>query len=422
MTVGILGGGQLGYMLALAGYPLGLHFRFFDPSPEAPVGRIASRVTAEFSDEAALEKFASGLELVTYEFENVPAAAVRFLAERVAVFPPAAALEAAQDRLREKQLFLELGIATTEFAPVTDREALDFAVKKVGLPAMLKTCRMGYDGKGQWLLRTAEDVARAKDELPVSGSVEVLRASSSEALRMTNRAMLGPGAKSAQRSGVGADSSFEVPFILERFVPFTRELSVLAVRGRTGETAVYPLVENHHRGGILRLSLAPAPRLAPGIQHAAEEAVRALFDELQYVGVLAIEFFEQDGRLLANEMAPRVHNSGHWTIEGALTSQFENHLRAVVGLPLGSTHAIGSSAMLNLIGELPDSAEVLAIRDAHLHLYGKSPRAGRKLGHVTLRAASAEQLASRLTELPSFFHRPEFCLDAIFARPLSSRA
>jgi 5-(carboxyamino)imidazole ribonucleotide synthase len=394
VTVGILGGGQLGYMLALAGYPLGLHFRFFDPSPEAPVGRIASRVTAEFSDEAALEKFASGLELVTYEFENVPAAAVRFLVERVAVFPPTAALEAAQDRLREKQLFLDLGIPTTEFAPVTDREALDFAVKKVGLPAMLKTCRMGYDGKGQWLLRTAEDVARAKDELPGSGAVEVLRAS----------------------------SSIEVPFILERFVPFTRELSVLAVRGRTGETAVYPLVENHHRGGILRLSLAPAPRLDSGIQPAAEEAVRALFDELQYVGVLAIEFFEQDGRLLANEMAPRVHNSGHWTIEGALTSQFENHLRAVVGLPLGSTHAIGSSAMLNLIGELPDSAEVLAIRDAHLHLYGKSPRAGRKLGHVTLRAASAEQLASRLAELPSFFHRPEFCLDAIFARPLSSRA
>jgi 5-(carboxyamino)imidazole ribonucleotide synthase len=410
VTVGILGGGQLGYMLALAGYPLGLHFRFFDPSPEAPVGRIASRVTAEFSDEAALEKFASGLELVTYEFENVPAAAVRFLAERVAVFPPAAALEAAQDRLREKQLFLDLGIHTTEFAPVTDREALDFAVKKVGLPAMLKTCRMGYDGKGQWLLRTAEDVARAKDELPGSREVEVLRA------------ILGPGAKTAPRSGMGADSSIEVPFILERFVPFTRELSVLAVRGRTGETAVYALVENHHRGGILRLSLAPAPRLDAGIQRAAEEAVRALFDELQYVGVLAIEFFEQDGRLLANEMAPRVHNSGHWTIEGALTSQFENHLRAVVGLPLGSPHGIGSSAMLNLIGELPDSSEVLAIRDAHLHLYGKSPRAGRKLGHVTLRAASAEQLASRLAELPSFFHRPEFCLDAIFARPLSSRA
>jgi 5-(carboxyamino)imidazole ribonucleotide synthase len=396
VTIGILGGGQLGYMLALAGYPLGLHFRFFDPSPEAPVGRIASRVTAEFSDEAALEKFANGLELVTYEFENVPAAAVRFLAERVSVFPPPAALEAAQDRLREKHLFLKLGIPTTEFAPVADRQALDTAVKKVGLPAMLKTCRMGYDGKGQWLLRTAEDVARAENELPPASSGAVAYPDS--------------------------DASREAAFILERFVPFTRELSVLAVRARTGETAVYPLVENHHRGGILRLSLAPAPRLDPAIQRAAEEAARSVFDELQYVGVLAIEFFEQDGRLLANEMAPRVHNSGHWTIEGALTSQFENHLRAVMGLPLGSTHAIGSSAMLNLIGELPDSADVLAIRDAHLHLYGKSPRAGRKLGHITLRAASAEQLGSRLAELPGFFHRPEFCLDAVLARPLTSRA
>lgn len=389
MTIGILGGGQLGYMLALAGYPLGLHFRFFDPSPEAPVGRIASRVTAEFSDEAALEKFANGLELVTYEFENVPAAAVRFLAERVPVFPPPAALEVAQDRLQEKQLFQHLGIPTTEFAPVHNREALDSAIKKVGLPAILKTCRMGYDGKGQWPLRSTEDIARAKSELPAAG----------------------PG-----------DTEIEAPFILEHFVPFTRELSVLAVRARTGETAIYPLVENHHRGGILRLSLAPAPRLDPAIQRAAEEAARSVFDKLQYVGVLAIEFFEQDGRLLANEMAPRVHNSGHWTIEGALTSQFENHLRAVMGLPLGSTHAIGSSAMLNLIGELPDSAEVLAIRDAHLHLYGKSPRAGRKLGHITLRAASAEQLGSRLAELPGFFHRPEFCLDAVLARPLTSRA
>ncbi len=395
MTIGILGGGQLGYMLALAGYPLGLHFRFFDPSPEAPVGRIASRVTAEFSDESALDKFANGLELVTYEFENVPVSAVRFLADRVPVFPPPAALEVAQDRLREKELFQNLGIPTTEFAAVADRQALDAAVRKIGLPAILKTCRMGYDGKGQWLLRTVEDVSRAKDEM--------------------SSAALGDVDGSASAQG-------HAPFILERFVKFSRELSVLAVRSRTGETAVYPLVENHHRGGILRLSLAPAPRLNPAIQRAAEEAARSIFDELQYVGVLAIEFFEQDDRLLANEMAPRVHNSGHWTIEGALTSQFENHLRAVVGLPLGSTHAIGSSAMLNLIGELPDSAEVLSVRDAHLHLYGKSPRAGRKLGHVTLRASSSEQLASRLAELSSFFHRPEFCLDAVLARPLTSRA
>jgi 5-(carboxyamino)imidazole ribonucleotide synthase len=380
VTIGILGGGQLGYMLALAGYPLGLHFRFLDPSPEAPVGRIAQRVTADYTDEAALEKFSSGLELVTYEFENVPVEAARFLAERVPVYPPPAALEAAQDRLAEKSLFRTLGVATTEFAPVSNPAEFDGAVKAIGLPAVLKTSRMGYDGKGQWILRTAEDVAKAKSELP------------------------------------------GVQLILERFVPFTRELSVLAVRSRTGESAIYPLVENHHRSGILRLSLAPAPRLEPDIQRSAERAAQRVLESLKYVGVLAIEFFEHQGELLANEMAPRVHNSGHWTIEGAVTSQFENHLRAVLGLPLGSTGPAGHCAMLNLIGDLPESAEVLAVPDAHLHLYGKSPRPGRKLGHVTLRAASPERLALRLSELPAFFHRPDFCLDAALAPSASLRA
>lgn len=397
MTIGILGGGQLGYMLALAGYPLGLHFRFLDPSPEAPVGRIATRITAPFTDRGALKKFAAGLELVTYEFENVPVETARFLAERVPVLPPPAALETAQDRLNEKRLFEKLGIATTEYAPVENREALDAAVRQIGLPAILKTCRMGYDGKGQWILRTPDDVAKAKNEMAAA-------------------------ATGAAGTGKGRGEAVLAPFVLERLVPFTRELSVLAVRGRTGETAVYPLVENHHRGGILRLSLAPAPQLDRAVQSAAEDAARKVFDALQYVGVLAIEFFEHQGRLLANEMAPRVHNSGHWTIEGAVTSQFENHLRAVVGLPLGSTNAIGCSAMLNLIGDVPDSAEVLALRDAHLHLYGKTARAGRKLGHVTVRASSPEQLASRLGELPSYFHRPEFGLDAVLRHSVSARS
>jgi 5-(carboxyamino)imidazole ribonucleotide synthase len=380
VTIGILGGGQLGYMLALAGYPLGLHFRFLDPSPEAPVGRIAQRVTGEYTDQAALEKFSNGLELVTYEFENVPVEAARFLAERVPVYPPPAALEAAQDRLAEKDLFRKLGIATTEFTAVSNPRELEAAVKTLGLPAVLKTSRLGYDGKGQWILRTPQDVAKARSELPA------------------------------------------VTLILERFVPFARELSVLAVRSRTGESAIYPLVENHHRNGILRLSLAPAPRLEPPIQRAAENAARRVLESLKYAGVLAIEFFEHQGELLANEMAPRVHNSGHWTIEGAVTSQFENHLRAVLGLPLGSTGPAGHCAMLNLIGELPDSSEVLAVPDAHLHLYGKSPRPGRKLGHVTLRAASPERLALRLSELPAFFHRPDFCLDAALAPSAPLRA
>jgi 5-(carboxyamino)imidazole ribonucleotide synthase len=380
MTIGILGGGQLGYMLALAGYPLGLHFRFLDPSPEAPVGRIANRVTADFNDHHALEKFSHGLEVVTYEFENVPVAAANFLAERVPVYPPTVALEEAQERLREKRLFRKLEIPTTEFAEVAKREDLDAAVEQVGLPAMLKTCRMGYDGKGQWVLRTAEDVEKARLELP------------------------------------------EVPLILEKFVPFTRELSILGVRGRGGEIAFYPLIENHHRGGILRLSLAPAPNLTAGLQLEAEDAARKLLKALGYVGVLCIEFFEVGGRLLANEMAPRVHNSGHWTIEGAVTSQFENHLRAILGMPLGSTAAVGVSAMINLIGEIPENAEVLNVSNAHLHLYGKEPRAGRKLGHVTVRADRPEKLQQRLAELPGFFRRPEYSLEKVLPELLVRRA
>src|SRR5580704_6677812 len=257
MTIGILGGGQLGYMLALAGYPLGLRFRFLDPPPEAPVGRIAHRVTADYNDEQALEKFANGLEVVTYEFENVPVAAARFLTERVPVYPPAAALEEAQDRVREKQLFRKLGIGTAEFAEVGSEEELDAAVKRIGLPAVLKTCRMGYDGKGQWVLRTAADVERVRAELP------------------------------------------EVPLVLEKYVEFTREVSMLGVRARTGEMGFYPVIENHHRGGILRLSIAPAPNLTAELQEMAVAATRKVLEALEYGGVLCIEFFEVGGKLLA---------------------------------------------------------------------------------------------------------------------------
>ena len=370
MTIGILGGGQLGYMLALAGYPLGLHFRFLDPSPEAPVGRIAHRVTAEFTDTLALQRFAQGLEVVTYEFENVPVEATRLLAEKTNVYPPVKALEEAQDRLREKTLFEKLGIETTEFAPLQSVSEFDAAIKRIGLPAILKTRRMGYDGKGQWALKTNEDVEKVRGLLP------------------------------------------SVPLILEKFVAFNSEVSMLGVRSKTGETAFYPVVENHHRDGILRLSIAPAQNSTSEMQVAAEEASRKVLETLGYVGVLCIEFFEVGGRLLANEMAPRVHNSGHWTIEGAVTSQFENHLRAILGMPLGSTSAIGYSAMINLIGEIPEERQVLAVPNTHLHLYGKSPRPGRKLGHVTVRADRADKLKTRLAELPAFFKRPEYCLGA----------
>ena len=368
MTIGILGGGQLGYMLALAGYPLDFHFRFLDPSPEAPVGRIAPRVTADYTDYEALDKFAHGLALVTYEFENVPVEAARHLAGHVPVYPPPQALEAAQDRLNEKTLFERLGIPLTEFASVNSAAELDSAVRKLGLPGVLKTRRLGYDGKGQWVLRSEDDMVELKRDFP------------------------------------------STPLILEKFVRFTRELSILAVRGRSGETAFYPLVENRHRGGILRLSLAPAPQLSLPLQQEAENAARRILEALDYVGVLAVELFECDGHLLANEIAPRVHNSGHWSIEGAVTSQFENHLRGVAGLPLGKTQMLGHSAMLNLIGEVPEPGELLAVPDTHLHLYGKALRAGRKVGHVTVRAESAEQLSFRLSELPAFFQREEFCI------------
>ena len=368
MTIGILGGGQLGYMLALAGYPLDFHFRFLDPSPQAPVGRIAPRVSSEYTDLEALDKFAHGLALVTYEFENVPVEAARHLARKLPVYPPPQALEAAQDRLNEKKLFQKLSIPTTEFAVVESAGELGDAVGKLGLPAVLKTRRFGYDGKGQWVLRTRENLQNLQKEFP------------------------------------------DTPLILEKFVSFDRELSILAVRGRSGETAFYPLVENHHRGGILRLALAPAPHLSDLLQREAELAARRILDALDYVGVLAVELFECDGHLFANEIAPRVHNSGHWSIEGAVTSQFESHLRAVAGLPLGETRMLGCSAMLNLIGELPEAAGVLAVPDAHLHVYGKALRPGRKVGHVTVRAGSPEQLAARLAELPAFFQREEFCL------------
>lgn len=370
-TIGILGGGQLGYMLALAGYPLGLHFKFLDPSPEAPVGRIAHRVTAQFDDKKALEKMAAGIELVTYEFENVPVDSARFLEKLLPVLPPPVALEVAQDRLSEKQMFQRLGIATTEYAAPKVGEDPAQALKSIGYPAVIKTRRMGYDGKGQWKVENPEEFAAVRAELP------------------------------------------KVPLIVERFVKFRRELSVLAVRSRTGEIAIYPLVENHHREGILRLSLAPAQRVADSIKDAAEEAARKVLEALEYVGVLAIEFFECDGKLLANEMAPRVHNSGHWTIEGAVTSQFENHLRAVMGWPLGSTAANGHSAMINLIGEAPEATAVLGVADGHLHLYGKTARPGRKLGHFTVKAASVDALAERLRSLPAFFQRPQYCLSVV---------
>jgi 5-(carboxyamino)imidazole ribonucleotide synthase len=347
-------------MLGLAGIPLGLRFRFLDPVEGAPAGAVGDLVVGPLGDEAALAEVARDAVAVTYEWEGVPADAARFLAEDRPVRPGARSLEVAQDRLVEKETFRRLGIGTPAFAAVDDRAGLDAAVATVGgLPAVLKTRRGGYDGKGQAVLRSPADVDAAWDDL-----------------------------------GAGT-----APLILETLVPFDRELSVLAVRGLDGTVACWPLVENHHEGGILRVSRAPAPSSSASLQQRGEALAARLLDDLDHVGVLAVELFEVHGELLANEIAPRVHNSGHWTIEGAATSQFENHLRAVLGWPLGATASRGASAMVNCIGVMPSPDDVLAVPGAHLHDYGKAPRRGRKLGHVTVVADDHDELAQRLDAL-----------------------
>ncbi|KFN51565.1 phosphoribosylaminoimidazole carboxylase [Arenimonas malthae CC-JY-1] len=359
-TVGILGGGQLARMMALSGAPLGLRFLVLDSTADACAAQFAPLLQADYRDEAGLAEFARRVDVATFDFENVPAESARWLAERVPVFPNPRALAVAQDRLAEKTLFQELGIPVPEFAAIDSREGLDAALARIGTPCILKTRRLGYDGKGQFRLRSPADADAAW-------------------------AALG-----AQAGTVG--------LILEGFVAFQRELSVVAVRGRDGELRTWPLTENWHEDGILSASLAPASAGAE-LESQALATARRVAEALDYVGVFALELFLKDGVLMANEMAPRVHNSGHWTIEGAETSQFQNHLRAVLGLPLGSTRAIGHSVMLNWIGAMPEAAPVLAEAGGHWHDYGKSPREGRKVGHATLRADSPAELAAALARV-----------------------
>ena len=355
--VGILGAGQLCRMLALAGYPLGLHVRAFDPTEHSCCDGLLDRHRGDYGDRVALERFVRDLDVVTYEFENVPADCITTLEQHVPVYPPRAALHTAQERLREKRFFAGLDIPTAPFAAVDSRADLDAAVAEIGLPAVLKTRRFGYDGKGQALLKTPADLDAAWTDLGT------------------------------------------VPLILEGFVSFDRELSVVAARSRSGESAVYPLVENHHRDGILRRTLAPAPGISPALANAAEDYARRVLEALDYVGVLAIELFQQGETLLANEMAPRVHNSGHWSIDGAVTSQFENHLRAILGLPLGDTRPVGHSVMVNLIGGRPDRSALLAVPGLHLHDYDKAPRPGRKIGHVTVCGTERWQVNAALEQV-----------------------
>ncbi len=359
MRIGILGGGQLARMLALEGIPLGHRFTVLERAPDPPAGVASTVVAAAYDDPDGLAAVARASEVVTYEFENVPAESAAFLAARLPALPPPGALQVAQDRLAEKRVFRELGIATAPFHPVDGPADVEEAVAVTGVPAVIKTRRLGYDGKGQVVVRSPGEAEAA-----------------------------------VERLGAG--------LIAERFVAFDRELSVLAVAGRDGGRAFYPLTENHHEGGILRVSYAPAPSLVPprasepapssvpspdrtpSLQATAERLASLVLDRLDYVGVLAIELFEHQGRLLANEMAPRVHNSGHWTLDGADVSQFENHIRAVTGMPLAAPRVRGPTAMVNIIGELPNLGAVAAIPGAHLHIYDKTPRPGRKIGHINV--------------------------------------
>lgn len=352
--VGIVGAGQLGRMLALSGYPLGLRFVFLDKSADAPGGQVGDIILGEFGDPEKLRELSERVDVVTFDVENIPVDAVRAGVTRP-FRPTVALLEKAQDRLLEKELFRSLDIPTPRFAPVDSLESLRAAIDLIGLPAVLKTRRLGYDGKGQRVLRKESDIEPAFKALG------------------------------------------NVPLILEDFVDFDCEVSIIGVRSVSGEVRFYPLSENTHSEGILRHSIAPYENRT--LQGMAERHLERLMNSFDYSGVLTIEFFESKGKLIANEIAPRVHNSGHWTIEGSVTSQFENHIRAILDLPLGDTAANGHAAMVNFIGVIPPLEAVLDIPGAHYHSYGKEPRPGRKLGHATLTSQSRAELLTRLEHL-----------------------
>jgi 5-(carboxyamino)imidazole ribonucleotide synthase len=338
--VGIVGAGQLGRMLALAGYPLGVRCVFLDRSAAAPAAQLAPILTGDLEDAAQLAALAACSEVVTFDWENISGLALAPLESLTLVRPPRAALEVSQDRMAEKALFSRLRIPVAAHAAVDSKEQLIRATRELGLPGILKTRRFGYDGKGQFVLRDATGIDAAWS------------------------AMGGPG------------------LIYERFQEFSREVSLVAARSVAGQIVFYPLSANTHGGGILHYSIAPFVNRR--LEHAARIHMRRVMRALDYIGVLTIEFFVVRGRLIANEMAPRVHNSGHWTIEGCVTSQFENHLRAICGLPLGSTRALGHTAMVNFLGKMPDREQLLSIDGLAFHDYGKEPRPGRKLGHCTI--------------------------------------
>ena len=353
--IGILGGGQLARMMALSGYTLGFEFVFFDPSKDACAGQLGELINADYQNELALEEFCQKVDIVTLDFENVPVETVRFVQKKKPVFPSPEVLEIAQDRLLEKQFCHSIGVPTAEFETINSKDELTFAAKKFNYDAILKTRRMGYDGKGQYRISQVDDIKTIPEKL------------------------------------------FEQDLILEKRVPFNREVSVIVARNGKGEIKTWPLCENKHKEGILTTTIVPA-KTQP-LDELTTEYAKQLAAALNYVGVLVIEFFQTDDHVFVNEMAPRVHNSGHWTIEGAYTSQFENHLRAGLNLPLGSTEMSGMAAMLNWIGAFPENVLSINEPNLHWHIYGKEPRPGRKIGHSTLLATTPQELHDKIVSL-----------------------
>ncbi|HQV21688.1 MAG: 5-(carboxyamino)imidazole ribonucleotide synthase [Moraxellaceae bacterium] len=358
MKIGIFGGGQLGRMMALAGYPFNLRFSFYESAENCPSAPLGEVISDKVLGANSLEAFLASADVFTYEFENIPALLVEYIAQHKPVYPSVKSLAVSQNRLNEKQLFAKLGIPAAAYHQVHSQADLQQAVDTLGLPLVVKTTMGGYDGKGQFVIRQTEQVAQAWAELQQG-----------------------------------------LPLIAEAFIDFERELSMIAVRGQDGDTRCYPLAWNVHHQGILSHSVVPAPDVDAATQAQAEQYITSILHELNHVGVLTLEMFQTPDGLFANETAPRVHNSGHWSIEGAICSQFENHMRAVAGLPLGSTQELRPSAMINIIGQHPKTADILAIPEAHLHLYGKAERVGRKLGHITVTANDSNTLQVRMAQI-----------------------
>jgi len=362
-TIGVMGGGQLGRMFAIAARRMGYRVHVFTPEEDSPAGQFADLTRiANYTDKAAVRRFAEDVDVVTFEFENIPVETAEWCAQDREVHPTGSVLHIAQNRLREKNFFASIGIPVAPFRAVRSAHELASAIDQIGRPAILKTAAFGYDGKGQQMITSRDDFD------------EIWSASSADEL------------------------------ILEGVIDFEKELSIIIARGADGKIATFPACENLHRNHILDITVAPA-RIEETVAREAAELARAIVEKLDLVGLLAVEMFlKKNGELLVNEIAPRPHNSGHWTIEGCSTSQFEQHVRAVCGLPLGSTEILRPAAMANLLGEVwqdgePDWSKALEADGAHLHLYGKrEPRPRRKMGHLTALGANADEAIARVTK------------------------